>query len=203
MIRAEVLEARTNYLRGESLLNAQNPVKHRLGDGYRQAVHRDILANVRPIVLTNAHFYAIFYSRFASEGNAPFLSTVPEDTMLTWFRRLLLSLNHTSGHRAWWAVYAVSVITIFAWVAAALPWIDLFLGGFVGIGRYGKGIPVSMFAYGYEVPERVADYYFLATMFCIVIMKAAPLFMKVSFNFALGYKFRAPSPDRPYGVWTR
>jgi len=50
------------------------------------------------------------------------------------FANLLISLNPTSGQRSWWIVWGAGMI---AWLATALPFIDLFTGSMVGIGKYG------------------------------------------------------------------
>ncbi|MFA5945342.1 MAG: hypothetical protein WC802_00315 [Patescibacteria group bacterium] len=110
--------------------------------------------------------------------------------MITWFQNLLVSYNHTSGHKSWWAVYTVGMLLIGCWVAAVLPWVDLFTGSMVGIGQFGGHVPnVTLVAYGYEIPGQVADYYYFAIFFGIAVAKIGLILVQVGGSFARGYKY--------------
>jgi len=88
------------------------------------------------------------------------------------FANLLISLNPTSGQRSWWIVWGAGMIVLIAWLATALPFIDLFTGSMVGIGKYGgKWRTTTMFAYGVEMSARTADYYFLVVLLGIAAVK--------------------------------
>ena len=116
--------------------------------------------------------------------------------MITWFQNLLVSYNHTSGRKEWWAVYTIGMLLIGCWVIAVLPWVDLFTGSMVGIGQYGEhGLNTTLIAYGHEIPSQVADCYFSATFFGTIVAKIGLILVQVGGNFARGYRFRADQPE--------
>lgn len=124
--------------------------------------------------------------------------------MIRAFQKFLVSLNPTSGQRSWWLVWGTGMILLIGWLAAALPWIDSFTGSMVGIGRYGNGAITTMLAYGVELPARTADYYFLAVLFGIAIVKIGWILINVGGSFARGYKYRfAPGMGILGGDWYR
>lgn len=125
--------------------------------------------------------------------------------MLRSFANLLISLNHTRGNRSWWAMYVVGWMMIALWLAAALPWVDLFTGSMVGIGRFtGPTFDLTMVVYGQKISGQIVDQYFLVVFLGIVLAKLGLLITGVSSNFATGYQY-SWRPERGIlgGKWSR
>ncbi|OGL98971.1 hypothetical protein A2304_03320 [Candidatus Uhrbacteria bacterium RIFOXYB2_FULL_57_15] len=125
--------------------------------------------------------------------------------MIRSFANLLISLNPTSGQRSWWIVWGAGMIVLIAWLATALPFIDLFTGSMVGIGKYGgKWRTTTMFAYGVEMSARTADYYFLVVLLGIAAVKIGWILINVGGSFARGYKYNyVPAMGILGGHWHR
>lgn len=104
------------------------------------------------------------------------------------FQNWLISNNIHSGKRAWWLLWLLGLILAAVWVVVALP----FVGNVVGVnslGAYvGGDLPSGFLVYGRLTLSSAAyDYYFLAILFGIAILKIGLLCMQVGGAFAKGY----------------
>lgn len=121
------------------------------------------------------------------------------------FANLLISLNYTSGNRSWWAAYVVGWMMIVLWLVGALPWVDIFTGSMVGIGRFtGPTFDLTMVVYGQEISGPIIDHYFIVSFLGIVLVKLGLLITEVSSNFATGYMYAwRPELGIFGGKWSR
>ncbi|NQV90641.1 hypothetical protein HQ487_04550 [Candidatus Uhrbacteria bacterium] len=78
---------------------------------------------------------------------------------------------------------------VLGWLFMALPWLDLFLDGALGVGQYGSRKLIAMIAYGNELPNRTTDYYFLSVFLGILVLQFGVQLMRVGESFAKGQTF--------------
>ena len=119
--------------------------------------------------------------------------------------RLYMRFNHTSGSSAWWILFAVGIAMIVTWFVAILPWVDLFTGGYLGIGQFNRVLGTTMIVYGtLELSSEIATYYLVAVLLGIIVAKFGLLCAMVGRNYARGYLYRTGSSLGVFGrIWIR
>ncbi|MBT6253767.1 hypothetical protein HOI83_00825 [Candidatus Uhrbacteria bacterium] len=123
--------------------------------------------------------------------------------ILNTYRRWLVQQNRNSGHWAWYIMWMIGGLLLFAAIAFALPVIDVFVSTYMitELDEFARNVTILD---TWTLSSRQFEVYSASSILVTAgLGRIGYLLFILGMNYATGLKFIPPSIGNPAGHWAR